>query len=315
MTRPDDLKKSVIPVAYCILTIALVSLCGGTKMIVKTPQSETVRIASANGNSEEFTLPSDEGMQIASLDDDVSLIREKAVAAHAVGANILSFSEEAFTIDAADKEPLIQQTAAIAKDEDLYIMLTLDCAGETETSLRHNIEVFLNPDGEVEWTYVKTHLVPFMEDTIYEAGDGHIYVSDTPYGYISSTICYDSDYPTFTRSVGATDADILIISAWDWEAIIGYHSQSASFRAIENGVSMVKSTNCGSTIAVDYNGKVLNMSDTFTTDSGKVLISDVPTEGIITVYSLIGDVFDWLCIAALIALFVVAARTRTKTNG
>lgn len=194
----------------------------------------------------------------------------------------------------------------------MYIMLTLDCAGETETSLRHNIEVFLNPEGGVEWTYVKSHLVPFMEDTLYEQGDGTIYVSHTPYGNISSTICYDSDYPSFTQSVGATDADILIVSAWDWDAIIGYHSQSSSFRAIENGVSMVKSTNCGSTIAVDYNGKTLNMSDTFTTDSGKVLVADVPTEGIITIYSLIGDVFDWICLAALIALFVVAARGRTK---
>lgn len=315
VTHPDDLRQSARPAAYCMLAIVLVSFCGGAKMIVKTPQSETVRIASANGNSEDFVMPADGKLHMASLDEDVSLIREKAITAHAIGASILCFSEEAFTVDAPDRQPLIEQAAAIAKDQNLYILLAVDCSGETETSLRHNFDVFLNPEGEVEWTYTKTHLVPFIEDTVYEPGDGHIFVSSTPYGNISSTICYDSDYPSFTRSVGATDADILIIASWDWEAILGYHSQSGSFRAIENGVSMVKTTNCGSTIAVDYNGKTLSMSDTFTTDSGKVLIADVPTEGIITVYSIIGDVFDWVCIAALVAMIIAAARMRTKANG
>jgi apolipoprotein N-acyltransferase len=41
------------------------------------------------------------------------------------------------------------------------------------------------------------------------------------------------------------------------------------------------------------------------------MVSEVPTGGVRTVYSLLGDWFAWACLAALAVLMVLALRRRT----
>jgi len=43
----------------------------------------------------------------------------------------------------------------------------------------------------------------------------------------------------------------------------------------------------------------------FTTDE-PVMISDVPVKGVTTMYSQIGDIFAWLCVASLVIIFARA---------
>lgn len=62
----------------------------------------------------------------------------------------------------------------------------------------------------------------------------------------------------------------------------------ATFWAIENSFSMLRSTYEGLSAAVDYQGRVLAAMDYFTTED-KVMIADVSTEGRRTIYSRIGD--------------------------
>jgi len=81
----------------------------------------------------------------------------------------------------------------------------------------------------------------------------------------------------------------------------------ARFRAIEQGFNLVRHASNGLSIATDYQGRVLSRMDHFTT-ADRVLISEVPTRGVDTVYSRIGDLFAWLCIAASLGLIVLAWR-------
>ena len=76
----------------------------------------------------------------------------------------------------------------------------------------------------------------------------------------------------------------------------------AVFRAIENGMSIVRQTDRGLSIAVDPYGRVLAQTDFFgATD--RTMIAQVPVRDVTTVYALGGRWLEWL--APIGFLFVV----------
>ena len=79
---------------------------------------------------------------------------------------------------------------------------------------------------------------------------------------------------------------------------------------------MVKQTDGGLSMAVDYEGHVLAATDYFTTDP-QVMVAYVPVQGIHTIYATIGDLFAWLSIAGLVVLigFAIARRPKAREAG
>jgi apolipoprotein N-acyltransferase len=53
----------------------------------------------------------------------------------------------------------------------------------------------IRPDGKVAWEYHKAHPVPGIEDKLQVLSDGKLRGLDTPYGRLSSVICFDADFP------------------------------------------------------------------------------------------------------------------------
>jgi apolipoprotein N-acyltransferase len=92
------------------------------------------------------------------------------------------------------------------------------------------------------------------------------------------------------------------------------HSQMATFRAIENGYSLVRPTSNGLSLAVDYEGRVVGASDFFTTNQ-QVVVAIVPIHGVQTIYTTIGDLFAWLSIGGLLAMIGVVIVQRRRKMG
>jgi apolipoprotein N-acyltransferase len=84
-------------------------------------------------------------------------------------------------------------------------------------------------------------------------------------------------------------------------------------RAIENGFSLVRPTFNGITIAEDFNGKILAQMDSAETDDG-IMYADLPTRGVNTLYTKVGDVLGWTCVLGLLGLLSlnIALRIRQK---
>ena len=120
-------------------------------------------------------------------------------------------------------------------------------------------------------------------------------------------ICYDADFPIIVQQAGRKDADILFVPSGDPNvAVAQLHTQQAIFRAIENGVSLVRpDTTKGLSVATDPYGRVLAMTDTHTA-SERVMVAQVPTQRVFTVYSVIGDLFGWLSVAGFVGILVWA---------
>ena len=111
------------------------------------------------------------------------------------------------------------------------------------------------------------------------------------------------------RQAGRAGADIVIGPSNDWRAIDPAHADAATFRAVENGYSLLRPASNGLSLAVDYRGQVRGAADYFTAPDRQVLTAQLPTHGVRTIYSRIGDVFAWICLAGL-AVLLVASRPR-----
>jgi apolipoprotein N-acyltransferase len=170
--------------------------------------------------------------------------------------------------------------------------------------------ILIDPSGNVVWRYEKTHPV-FLGDFSVMPGDGNVPTVQTPYGRLSTVICWDADFPSTPRQAGQAGVDIMLIPGNDPQADDPYHTQVTTFRAIEDGYSLVRQASNSLAMTVDYEGDVLAASDYFTTNP-QVMVAYVPVQGVRTIYATIGDLFAWLSFAGLVVLIGFAiARRRT----
>ncbi|BCW91046.1 Apolipoprotein N-acyltransferase [Alphaproteobacteria bacterium SO-S41] len=210
------------------------------------------------------------------------------------GAKIVLWSENAATVLAADEPALLAAAAALAKEEQIYLSVA-DKVYLPEAPYGRDETHLIGPDGAVLWTYRKARPIPGLET--YIPGGAPATVVDTPYGRLANVICYDADFPAVAR----IDADILLVPGGDWPEIGRVHTGMASLRAIENGYALVRQDFIGLSAAFDHQGHVLAAQDTTGPDA-YVMLADVPTKGVATLYRTTGDLFAWACLAAVLAL-------------
>jgi apolipoprotein N-acyltransferase len=102
---------------------------------------------------------------------------------------------------------------------------------------------------------------------------------------------------------GRNGTDILLSPSLDIRAIDPLHAQMAVFRAIENGVSVVRESDNGLSVIAGPYGRILASVDHFTT-SERVIVAQVPTQGVPTLYSVIGDLFGWLAVVGSVVIVI-----------
>jgi len=85
----------------------------------------------------------------------------------------------------------------------------------------------------------------------------------------------------------------------DWRGIDPLHSKMASYRAIEQGHSIIRSTRFGLSAAINTHGEIIAQMSSFDKND-KVMIVNLPSNKINTLYSLIGDLFVYLNILLLL---------------
>ena len=73
----------------------------------------------------------------------------------------------------------------------------------------------------------------------------------------------------------------------------------AAFRAIENGVPLIRPAASGISSAVDPWGRVLAVADYFA-PGDRTMTAQIPSGRVWTMYPVIGDLFAWSCVAVLV---------------
>ena len=131
----------------------------------------------------------------------------------------------------------------------------------------------------------------------------------TPNGRLGSAICFDLDFPQLLAQAGRLGTDVLLAPSNDWRDIDPWHTHMATFRAVEQGFNLVRQARSGLSMAVDYQGRALAQMDDFGSPD-REMTAYVPTRGVRTVYSRIGDAFAWVCLFGL-AILLFATRKRS----
>jgi apolipoprotein N-acyltransferase len=167
-----------------------------------------------------------------------------------------------------------------------------------------NKAVLIDPSGSIAFSYRKSHPVAGWEASIMKPGDGRLPIVSTAEGRMAAAICYDADFPELVRAIGRARADLFFLPANDWAAIKRIHFEMAAFRAIENGVPLVRAASSGISGAFDACGRVLGEADHFSGAAN--MVAQVPLGNVATVYARIGDLFAWLCVAGLAISAIVA---------
>ena len=287
--------------------LSLVLLAGGARLAFVPPRGPTVAVASIAvewGEAADIWRTLSGELDAAALElvrDKTRQLRERlfelSEQQSRAGARIVVWAELNGLMLKDDEPALLEHARRLARERDVYLFLALG-SFTPGAPLMENKVVVVDPRGGSPLTYFKARPVPGDPET---GGPERIQRLATPYGTLATAICFDMDFPGFIRQTGQSGADLMLVPAKDWREIDPVHTEMAALRAIENGVSLVRPTYGGLSASVDYQGRTLAAMDYFTTQP-RVLVSHVPTRGVRTVYSSIGDTFAWLCVAALLAL-------------
>jgi apolipoprotein N-acyltransferase len=170
----------------------------------------------------------------------------------------------------------------------------------SESPLKYeNKYLFVEPNGKVS-TYWKREPVPGEPaDKGRVPAETHT-INNTK---IAGAICYDYDFPYLAKALGRQGADIVALPSSDWRGIDPIHTKMAAFRAIEQGHSILRSTRFGLSAAITPYGEMVAQMSSFD-QNDKIMLAHLPKTGVVSIYSLIGDIFVYVCMAFVLVFGV-----------
>ena len=217
------------------------------------------------------------------------------------GAQIVHWPEMAVFVAEEDEADFIAQAGQITLDKGIYLVMAYALEHQDGSPFNNRL-LIVGPTGDVVLEHDK-----YGGATLdgAEPGSGILQTVETPFGVLSGIICNDTNHEEMVAQAGKNGTDILFSPSMEYQAIDPIHAHMAMYRAIENGVTLVRQADNGLSIAVDPFGRVVATMDHFN-NVERVMVAQVPILSTRTLYPFVGDSFAWLAIAGLAALAVVA---------
>ncbi|MCA9954355.1 MAG: hypothetical protein KC434_06520 [Anaerolineales bacterium] len=304
----NEFEWAQIRAGVATFAIVLLAVIGyGTVRLAMAPDvaaQETVRVVS-------FTLVENHVEKMITLleEEGVDAYRQATQATHAQylqmtetavaeGANMILWPELAIMGVEEDVQATIAQGQALAQEAGIYLAMPTFTPFPNSDRPWENKLYVAGPDSQIILEHVK-YGGNLLEGTL--KGSGEIEVVETPYGNLAGIICWDTNYPNIVNQVGQQQADILLSPSKEWDGINPMHAEMAVFRAIENGVTVIRQTDEGLSIVADGYGRILATGEGLAED-GNYLLVDVPTSSPTTLFPVVGNLVGILATAAFIAL-------------
>jgi apolipoprotein N-acyltransferase len=299
-----SLRNAAVAVAVALFTVVCF---GQARLALATSQgSDTRRVAAVGTDSvvgASGDLPDEK--RLREVERGLVLRTERAASA---GATLVVWNEAATMV----RPP--REAAWKVRLQHLAQHLKIDLVAAyvvpiSESPLRYeNKYLFVRPDGSIHHSYFKHEPVP-GEPAVRGVGPLPL-VENEGEGSVSGAICYDYDFPRLGLEHARLGADIVALPSSDWRGIAPLHTEMAALRAIEGGHSVVRSTRFGLSAGIDPWGKMRGLLSHFDGEE-RVLIVDLPTAGVTTIYGRLGDWFPLACFVLVLSATATALRRRT----
>ncbi|MCL6621095.1 MAG: apolipoprotein N-acyltransferase [Syntrophobacterales bacterium] len=190
-----------------------------------------------------------------------------------------------------------------------------------------NRAYLLDPEGQVAGYYDKAHLVPFgeyvplqrilffvpkMVPMVGDFAEGPVgAVVHLPEAPVGPLICFESIFAYLSRAQVRNGARLLVTitnDAWFGETSAPYqHLAWGVFRCVEGRVAMARAANTGISAFIGPEGRILWTSPLNTTAAHTLELPLMPGGSL---YSRVGDVFAWLCLAGVCVAPLLGRRRR-----
>jgi apolipoprotein N-acyltransferase len=289
---------------YCGIMV-LVLVYGGTRLTFGKIEPGTVRVASFTTVSIDLAklmpvLKQDRQTFSLKTREIHNRYLQQTIKEAQAGAKIILWPEGAGVGVEEDELELMDRGRDIAKQQGIYLAIPFFTMYEDENRPPENKLIIFGPSGNPVMEHIKYGGNVFEGSKL---GDGILRTVRTPYGTLSGVICWDTDFIRNVAQSGRNGTDILLSPSHDWRDIDPIHGQMTAFRAIENGISLVRHADLGLSIVTDPYGRTLAAMDHFTA-SDRTMVVQVPTKGVHTIYSIIGDLFGWLSALGFAAIII-----------
>jgi apolipoprotein N-acyltransferase len=259
-------------------------------------------------------------------------LTEQAVAS---GARLVIWPESALPFDFDSAPEVAASLRELVAERRLFLIFGND---DREYGREGRIWVgakMLTPQGELAFRYHKIRLVPFGEYvplrpiltlggrvaaklvqqvSDFTPGDGFPLAQVDGHA-LATFICYEAIFPDLVREFAARGAGVLVNitnDGWYGRSSAPFqHFAMARFRAVENGMYLVRAANTGITAVVDPRGRVLASTSLF---ERTLLVRDVPMLRGTTLYAQRGDLFAFACLGAMLAFTAVTFRRKPAVS-
>jgi len=242
------------------------------------------------------------------------MARIRSVTAEAAkrGAKIVAFNEFAIVVAATNNERARAEFSRIAAEN--HVWMAMPYAWVPKTGKGANRHMVIDDTGAIKADYQKRFLLGFGdmgEAAVFVKGAEVIQTADSPYGRIAVAICRDMTFPRFALQAGHAGADIMFTGSHEFPKGITLNDP---YRAVENGFTHIRPTYDGITYAMDPYGRVLAQMDRGVGEAG-IMMVDVPTQGVRTIYARFGDWLGWLSVGLVVLLGAAALLVGDKRRG
>lgn len=292
------------PIYLPIMLVISLIIWGSLRVdVAKSKGVATLYVATVGTNSDVagLPLPTKERNNQAIAD-----LLQKTEMASRFGAEIVVWNEASFFVFPKGEANVINSIKKLSQKQQTAIIASYVVPVSEDPFRYENKIVFVNHQGEVAYSYLKHQPVPGEPAIQGKEPFQAVLVGESKLG---AAICYDYGYPYIAQAYGKLGVDIVAIPSSDWRGIDPLHTQMAAFRAVEQGHSIIRSTRFGLSAMITPYGEMISQSSSFD-DHNKIMIANLPSKGVTTTYSMVGDLFIYLCFGFLLVFFLVTVNRK-----
>ena len=255
---------------------------------------------------------------IVSIDDPIGL---KASAAYAVnilqeydrrvaelaaqGAHVIVLPEKIAMLTPQSAVQWQQHFSDVARQNHVWLEVSV---GIDDGKNPTNWAWLFTPEGALATSYQKHHMAPPERRDRYISGTEYSVQTIGGYDY-GLAICKDMHFAALGREYGQRHAAVMLVPAWDFDYLDGWmEARTTVVRGIENGYSVVRASREGLLTASDAYGRILAERPSSGLPGSTLLARVTVANPVPTLYTRIGNLLGWLCVAAAVVLLALNRR-------
>ncbi|MGA3162411.1 MAG: nitrilase-related carbon-nitrogen hydrolase [Terracidiphilus sp.] len=255
---------------------------------------------------------------IVSIDDPIGLKASASYAANilgeydrhvaelaAQGAQVIVLPEKIAFLTPARAAEWQQHFSAVARQNHVWLEVSV---GIDDGKNPTNWAWLFTPEGALATSYQKHHMAPPERRDKYISGTEYSVHTIDGYAY-GLAICKDMHFAALGRAYGQRHAAVMLVPAWDFDYLDGWmEARTTVVRGIENGYSIIRASREGLLTASDAYGRILAERPSSDMPGSTLLVKMVVTNPVPALYTRIGNLLGWLCVAGAVVLLSLNRR-------